>query len=76
MARLNAGRVISPDAALKKVLPVAKVDMLKVSDFLTELPCVAADIFQAVHPYNIIHHSSESINCLSISSSACNSASV
>ena len=50
MARLNAGRVISPDAALKKVLPVAKVDMLKVSDFLTELPCVAADIFQAVHP--------------------------
>jgi len=50
LARLNAGRVISPDAALKKVLPVAKVDMLKVSDFLTELPCVAADIFQAVHP--------------------------
>ena len=42
---MNAGRVISPDAALKKVLPVAKVDMLKVSDFLTELPCVAADIF-------------------------------
>ena len=31
--RLNEGRIIKPDEKLKSVLPVAKVDMLKVSDF-------------------------------------------
>ena len=32
-ARLNEGRIIKPDEKLKAVLPVAKVDMLKVFAF-------------------------------------------
>ena len=42
---MNAGRIITPDAKLKAVLPVAKVDMLKVSDF-PELPSVSTDSFR------------------------------
>merc|ERR1712224_388935 len=33
---LSADRVISPDAALKKVLPVAKVDMLKMAGMVSK----------------------------------------
>merc|ERR1711881_153453 len=34
--KLNAGRIISPDAALKKVFPVAKLDMLKMAGFVSK----------------------------------------
>merc|ERR1712072_893370 len=34
--KLNAGRIISPDAALKKVFPVAKLDMLKMAEFVSK----------------------------------------
>merc|ERR1712072_1013727 len=33
---LNAGRIISPDATLKKVFPVAKLDMLKMAGFVSK----------------------------------------
>merc|ERR1719230_694950 len=31
--KLNAGRVISPDGPLKKIFPVAKIDMLKLPGY-------------------------------------------
>merc|ERR1712097_228071 len=34
--KLNAGRIISPDAKLKTVLPVAKVDMLKMAGMISK----------------------------------------
>merc|ERR1712139_396143 len=34
--KLNAGRIISPDATLKKVFPVAKLDMLKMPGMLSK----------------------------------------
>merc|ERR1711959_489373 len=34
--KLNAGRIISPDAKLKKVFPVAKIDMLKMAGMLSK----------------------------------------
>merc|ERR1712185_495301 len=34
--KLNAGRIISPDATLKKVFPVAKLDMLKMAGMLSK----------------------------------------
>merc|ERR1712225_145967 len=34
--KLNAGRIISPDAKLKAVLPVAKVDMLKMAGMISK----------------------------------------
>merc|ERR1712167_514767 len=33
---LNQGRVIKPDAALKAVLPVASIDMLKMASFVSK----------------------------------------
>merc|ERR1739848_449858 len=33
---LNKGRIISPDATLKTVLPVASLDMLKMPSFLSK----------------------------------------
>merc|ERR1719181_1968113 len=33
---LNAGRIITPDAKLKAVLPVAKVDMLKMAGMVSK----------------------------------------
>merc|ERR1711924_520330 len=32
--KLNAGRIIKPDATLKKVLPVASLDMLKMAGYI------------------------------------------
>merc|ERR1719163_657326 len=34
--QLNEGRVIKPDAALKAVMPVASVDMLKMASFVSK----------------------------------------
>merc|ERR1719359_1292315 len=34
--KLNAGRIIKPDATLKKVLPVASLDMLKMAGFISK----------------------------------------
>merc|ERR1712216_519260 len=34
--KLNNGRIIKPDATLKKVLPVAQVDMLKMAGFISK----------------------------------------
>merc|ERR1712100_831178 len=33
---LNNGRIIKPDATLKKVLPVAQLDMLKMAGFISK----------------------------------------
>merc|ERR1712224_801243 len=33
--KLNAGRIISPDAKLKAVLPVASLDMLKMAGYIS-----------------------------------------
>merc|ERR1719207_344965 len=33
---LNAGRTIKPDAALKKIFPVASLDMLKMPGFISK----------------------------------------
>ena len=34
--KLNNGRIIKPDATLKKVLPVAQLDMLKMAGFISK----------------------------------------
>merc|ERR1711908_253925 len=34
--KLNAGRIIKPDATLKKVLPVASLDMLKMAGYVSK----------------------------------------
>merc|ERR1712072_1447120 len=34
--KLNAGRIIKPDATLKKVLPVASLDMLKMAGYISK----------------------------------------
>merc|ERR1711939_247798 len=34
--KLNAGRIISPDAKLKAVLPVASLDMLKMAGYISK----------------------------------------
>merc|ERR1711998_212022 len=34
--KLNAGRIITPDAKLKTILPVAKVDMLKMAGMISK----------------------------------------
>ena len=34
--KLNNGRIIKPDATLKKVLPVAQLDMLKMAGFVSK----------------------------------------
>merc|ERR1712097_113717 len=34
--KLNAGRIISPDAALSKVLPVKSLDMLKMAGYISK----------------------------------------
>merc|ERR1711977_124273 len=34
--KLNAGRIISPDAALSKVLPVKSLDMLKMPGYISK----------------------------------------
>merc|ERR1711907_760585 len=34
--KLNTGRIITPDAKLKKILPVAKVDMLKMAGMVSK----------------------------------------
>merc|ERR1712216_306783 len=34
--QLNEGRVIKPDAALKAVMPVASIDMLKMASFVSK----------------------------------------
>merc|ERR1711977_331268 len=34
--KLNAGRIIKPDATLKKVLPLASLDMLKMAGYISK----------------------------------------
>ena len=34
--KLNAGRIISPDATLKTIFPVAKLDMLKMAGMVSK----------------------------------------
>ena len=34
--RLNEGRIIKPDGPLKAIIPSAKIDMLKMSSFISK----------------------------------------
>ena len=34
--KLNKGRIISPDATLKTIIPVASLDMLKMASFVSK----------------------------------------